>query len=259
MIQCAGATPLHNSRMALASKRHRQVEWLLRELSAGKETTDPASGLTVPPMIQISASGASGHAGRKRVEYWLSRWTKKGEQRGPERAVRAMRRLLVQLADSGYVVTSRSGCGIGRPALYGLATDIYRRLVTGTVSHAGLASEFVSSRYRQSGRYSHPKRILVDWDVMRWFDLRNPDNASIEEGKNRYEYRILGRTHPREGYQDRELVYLQPWCEQCENGNSGGEERLWCEDDVWEQCEEYSCRCRSIAYVRGGLGPNGAG
>lgn len=31
-------------------------------------------------------------------------------------------------------------------------------------------------------------------------------------------------------------IWLQPWCDQCES--MAGEGRMWCQDEVWGDCEE---------------------
>ena len=48
-------------------------------------------------------------------------------------------------------------------------------------------------------------------------------------------------------------VYLQPWCNHCAKNDTEG--RMWCEDDVWVDCEypllsgeKNSCRAHSIRY-----------
>jgi hypothetical protein len=42
-------------------------------------------------------------------------------------------------------------------------------------------------------------------------------------------------------------IWLQPWCDGCAKHCSNGEGRLWCQDDVWEKCEE--CGQKSVRYV----------
>ncbi len=42
-------------------------------------------------------------------------------------------------------------------------------------------------------------------------------------------------------------IWLQPWCVKCEGSVSYGEGRLWCEDDVWDRCDQ--CREKSVRYV----------
>ena len=41
------------------------------------------------------------------------------------------------------------------------------------------------------------------------------------------------------------VVFLRP---DCGEGDCGIE-REWCQDDVWERCEEPFCRARSVAYA----------
>jgi hypothetical protein len=46
---------------------------------------------------------------------------------------------------------------------------------------------------------------------------------------------------------DPQEIYLQPWCDECErSGHHDG--RMWCEDDVWGECEE-GCGRKSVKYV----------
>ena len=48
---------------------------------------------------------------------------------------------------------------------------------------------------------------------------------------------------------DHDVIWLQPWCAGCEMHASYGEGRRWCQDDVFEPCEE--CGQKSVKYVRG--------
>ena len=43
---------------------------------------------------------------------------------------------------------------------------------------------------------------------------------------------------------EHETIWLQPWCDKCAES---GENRLWCQDDVWDQCD--SCERKSVKYV----------
>ena len=44
-------------------------------------------------------------------------------------------------------------------------------------------------------------------------------------------------------------VFLRPDCGEGDCGEGDcGIEREWCVDDVWERCEEWPCRARSVAY-----------
>lgn len=45
-------------------------------------------------------------------------------------------------------------------------------------------------------------------------------------------------------WQEYETIYLQPWCDGC---NRSGEDRTWCRDNVWEDCEE--CGKKPVRYV----------
>lgn len=47
--------------------------------------------------------------------------------------------------------------------------------------------------------------------------------------------------------QTHQTIWLQPWCEGCEKHCNSGEGRLWCQDDVWGQCEE--CDRKSVKYI----------
>ena len=39
-------------------------------------------------------------------------------------------------------------------------------------------------------------------------------------------------------------IWLQPWCGDCARGADG---RQWCEDDIWEPCEE--CGAETLKYM----------
>lgn len=49
-------------------------------------------------------------------------------------------------------------------------------------------------------------------------------------------------------FDEHEIIYLQPWCNGCEHHCSSGEGRQWCQDDVFDDCEE--CGKKSVAFVR---------
>ena len=48
---------------------------------------------------------------------------------------------------------------------------------------------------------------------------------------------------------DHKEIWLQPWCERCDKdaSMSWGDGRQWCEDDVWDACED--CERKSVRYV----------
>lgn len=43
---------------------------------------------------------------------------------------------------------------------------------------------------------------------------------------------------------EHETIWLQPWCDKCA---ASGESRLWCQDNVWDQCD--LCERRPVKYV----------
>jgi hypothetical protein len=43
------------------------------------------------------------------------------------------------------------------------------------------------------------------------------------------------------------VIWLQPWCDGCEKHCNSGEGRLWCQDDVWGQCDE--CDRKPVKYI----------
>jgi hypothetical protein len=53
--------------------------------------------------------------------------------------------------------------------------------------------------------------------------------------------------------QTHKTIWLQPWCDGCEkacygsDGSDGSDGRQWCQDNVWDQCEE--CDNKSVKYV----------
>lgn len=48
--------------------------------------------------------------------------------------------------------------------------------------------------------------------------------------------------------QQHEVIWLQPWCDACEKNSFGGHDgRLWCQDNVWDQCD--GCERKAVKYV----------
>lgn len=43
---------------------------------------------------------------------------------------------------------------------------------------------------------------------------------------------------------EHEVIWLQPWCDKCA---ASGEDRLWCQDNVWDQCD--LCERNPVKYV----------
>ena len=46
---------------------------------------------------------------------------------------------------------------------------------------------------------------------------------------------------------DPEVIWLQPWCGDCEHNDVSETGRLWCRDDVWGKCDQ--CDRPSVKYV----------
>ena len=46
---------------------------------------------------------------------------------------------------------------------------------------------------------------------------------------------------------DHPTIYLQPWCKDCALNDVSDTGRLWCQDDVWDECEV--CQRKSVKYV----------
>lgn len=46
---------------------------------------------------------------------------------------------------------------------------------------------------------------------------------------------------------EHETIWLQPWCDKCESEARGSEGRLWCQDNVWDQCD--LCERKPVKYV----------
>jgi hypothetical protein len=44
-----------------------------------------------------------------------------------------------------------------------------------------------------------------------------------------------------------DVIWLQPWCAGCEQHCTPGEGRMWCQDNVWGECEE--CGNKPVRYV----------
>lgn len=42
-------------------------------------------------------------------------------------------------------------------------------------------------------------------------------------------------------------IWLQPWCVDCGRYSLGDDGRQWCEDDVWDECDE--CGLPAVKYV----------
>lgn len=43
------------------------------------------------------------------------------------------------------------------------------------------------------------------------------------------------------------VIWLQPWCKDCENHDDSDTGRLWCQDDAWGKCDQ--CDRRSVKYL----------
>lgn len=48
-----------------------------------------------------------------------------------------------------------------------------------------------------------------------------------------------------------EVIYLQPWCDGC--AKHSYDSRQWCEDNVWDRCEDEKCQQKAIKYIRADL------
>lgn len=46
-------------------------------------------------------------------------------------------------------------------------------------------------------------------------------------------------------FEQHQVIWLQPWCNDC--AIKSGEDRLWCQDDVWGKCE--FCDAKPVKYV----------
>jgi hypothetical protein len=44
---------------------------------------------------------------------------------------------------------------------------------------------------------------------------------------------------------DHQVIYLQPWCDECDLSVSEG--RMWCQDDAWGKCPD--CDRKSVKYI----------
>jgi hypothetical protein len=76
--------------------------------------------------------------------------------------------------------------------------------------------------------------------ALRQSELDGTLNAPSSEGQGSMSDDNDGRHH--------ETIWLQPWCDGCETHCRGGDEgRQWCQDDVWEKCDE--CGNKSVRYV----------
>lgn len=52
-------------------------------------------------------------------------------------------------------------------------------------------------------------------------------------------------------------IWLQPWCDGCEKHCNSGEGRMWCQDDVWGQCEADGCEQKAVKYELARPSPKG--
>jgi hypothetical protein len=48
-------------------------------------------------------------------------------------------------------------------------------------------------------------------------------------------------------WMEHDVIWLQPWCDKCEREDTVGSGRLWCQDDVWDECN--LCERKSVKYV----------
>jgi hypothetical protein len=49
-------------------------------------------------------------------------------------------------------------------------------------------------------------------------------------------------------FQEYQTIWLQPWCAKCETeaAKFASDGRQWCQDNVWDQCDE--CERRPVKY-----------
>jgi hypothetical protein len=45
-------------------------------------------------------------------------------------------------------------------------------------------------------------------------------------------------------FEEHKTIWLEPWCDRCD---ATGDDRMWCQDNVWEPCDE--CERRPVKYV----------
>lgn len=48
-------------------------------------------------------------------------------------------------------------------------------------------------------------------------------------------------------YKEHKTIWLQPWCRDCERNDFSDHGRLWCQDEVWGECDD--CGAKPIKYV----------
>jgi hypothetical protein len=54
---------------------------------------------------------------------------------------------------------------------------------------------------------------------------------------------------PQDEWEEHETIFLQPWCDSCDNAQSSYDEgRRWCPDNLWGECDE--CGKPAVKYVR---------
>ena len=51
---------------------------------------------------------------------------------------------------------------------------------------------------------------------------------------------------PAVAFEELRFIWLQPWCDYCEEHYRSDEGRTWCQDDVWGQCDE--CDAKAVRY-----------
>jgi predicted nucleic acid-binding Zn ribbon protein len=52
---------------------------------------------------------------------------------------------------------------------------------------------------------------------------------------------------------DHPVIYLQPWCDECERCQERYEGRMWCQDDAWGECPD--CDRKAVKYVLAKVAP----
>ncbi len=50
-------------------------------------------------------------------------------------------------------------------------------------------------------------------------------------------------------FEEHKTIWLQPWCDKCEAAanNFSNDGRQWCQDNVWDQCDE--CERKPVKYA----------
>ena len=71
---------------------------------------------------------------------------------------------------------------------------------------------------------NYKEAVATEWKEIRAMDAKTTQTTPVDEHN---------------------FIYLQPWCKDCKDAC---DDRQWCQDDAWGECEE--CGLKPVKYAR---------